>query len=54
MNHEIQKIRDEFLAQACRYLFGPAATCNALRPMGFGQPALQPIPVTSRRGQYRA
>ncbi|MFC5300376.1 hypothetical protein [Azospira restricta] len=48
MNNEIQKIRDEFLAQACRYLFGAAANCHAFRPLDFGLPALQPIPVTNR------
>ncbi len=49
MNNEIQKIRDEFLAQACRYLFGTAGNCNAFR--GLGLPALQPIPLTARNGR---
>lgn len=47
MNNEIQKIRDEFLAQAYRYLFGAAANGN-FRSLGFGMPALQPIPVRNR------
>lgn len=50
VNNEIQKIRDEFLAQACRYLFGSAANCNRFQ-MGLGLPALQPIPVTNRSRQ---
>lgn len=50
MNNEIQKIRDEFLAQAYRYLFGMAANGNAFRSLGM--PALQPIPVRSRDGRH--
>lgn len=45
MNQEIQKIRDEFLTQACRYLFGHDANCDTLRQFGFGLQGLQPIPV---------
>jgi len=41
MNNETQKIRNEFLAQACRYLFGVEAKCCT------GLPAMQPIPVRS-------
>lgn len=49
VNNEIQKIRDEFLAQACRYLFGPAADCGAFHRLGM--PALQPIPVSCQTRQ---
>jgi len=48
MNNEIQKIRDEFLSLACRYLFGEAADCGAFRRGMPGLPALQPIPLNSR------
>jgi hypothetical protein len=43
MNSKAQDIRQQFLAQACRYLFGPTASCESF--MRLGIPALQPIPV---------
>ncbi len=49
MNNEIQKIRNEFLSQACRYLFGQTANCNGFRQAGM--PALQPIPAGNRSQQ---
>lgn len=45
MNKEIQKIRDEFLNQACRYLFGEQANCQDFRQFGFAMPALRAIPI---------
>ena len=42
-NHEI---RNQFLAQACRYLFGPNANFASFSS-GLGLPALQPIAVRS-------
>lgn len=37
VNTEIQKIRDEFLKQACHYLFGQSANCcNTLSQLGLG------------------
>lgn len=50
VNKEIEKIRDEFLNQACRYLFGQGANCNDFRRPGM--PALQAIPL-SKRGHQR-
>ncbi|HEX5802597.1 MAG TPA: hypothetical protein VFY24_06210 [Azospira sp.] len=52
MNKEIEKIRDEFLNQACRYLFGQGANCHDIRRIGLGLPALQAIPL-SQRGHQR-
>ena len=49
MNNETNDIRHQFLAQACRYLFGQTANCNSFRHIGLGMPALQPIPVDSQR-----
>lgn len=49
MNNEIQKIRDEFLTQACRYLFGQHFDCSTFR--NHGMPALQPIPVSCQTRQ---
>ncbi|MFO1346587.1 MAG: hypothetical protein U1E85_09850 [Rhodocyclaceae bacterium] len=43
MNSKAQDIRQQFLAQACRYLFGPTASCESF--MRLGIPALQPMPV---------
>jgi hypothetical protein len=43
MNSQAQHIRQQFLAQACRYLFGPTASCEAFLRLGI--PALQPVPV---------
>ncbi|MDX9706281.1 MAG: hypothetical protein RBT86_01740 [Azospira sp.] len=43
MNNDLKNIRDEFLAMACRYLFGTTNASNVFQ--GFGLPALQPIPV---------
>lgn len=48
MNTPNQDFRNQFLAQACRYLFGPAANCEALQKLGLAMPALRPIPVASR------
>lgn len=43
MSSQTNTIRQQFLAQACRYLFGATASCeNFLR---LGVPALQPVPV---------
>jgi len=47
VNNEIQKIRNEFLKLACRYLFGETADCSAFR-QSMGMPALQPIPASCR------
>lgn len=46
MNVPNQDIRNQFLAQACRYLFGPNAN-HASFSTGLGIPALQPIPLRS-------
>ena len=47
MSTQDQNIRQQFLAQACHYLFGPAASCeNFLR---LGIPSLRPIPVSSQQ-----
>lgn len=51
VNNEIEKIRDEFLNQACRYLFGQGANCNGFRQMGLGLPALQATPLSDRGHQ---
>lgn len=46
MNVPNQEIRNQFLAQACRYLFGPNANFAAFSS-GLGLPVLQPIAVPS-------
>ena len=47
MSTQDQNIRQQFLAQACHYLFGPAASCeNFLR---LGIPSLRPVPVSSQQ-----
>ncbi len=46
MNSKAQDIRQQFLAQACRYLFGPTASCESFLRLGI--PALQPAPARIR------
>ncbi len=46
MNSQAQDIRQQFLAQACRYLFGPTASCESFLRLGI--PALQPAPARIR------
>jgi len=48
MNNPNQDFRKQFLTQACRYLFGPTANCEALQRLGLGMPVLHQIPVSSR------
>lgn len=48
MNTANHEFRQQFLMQACRYLFGPAANCETLRRLGFGLPALQAVPADRR------
>ncbi|MCK6405004.1 MAG: hypothetical protein L6Q60_03195 [Rhodocyclaceae bacterium] len=43
MSSQANTIRQQFLAQACRYLFGPTASCESFLRLGI--PSLQPIPV---------
>ncbi|MCP5269214.1 MAG: hypothetical protein H6943_09280 [Zoogloeaceae bacterium] len=52
MNNESTSIRHQFLAQACRYLFGQTANCDAFRHIGLGMPALQPIPISNQQQKH--
>jgi hypothetical protein len=46
MNVPNQEIRNQFLAQACRYLFGPNANFASFSS-GLGLAVLQPVAVRS-------
>lgn len=45
MSRENQIIRQQFLALACQYLFGPGAHCTAFRHAPAGAAGRQAVPA---------